>query len=269
MENEEIIHHYTNLSKESTRLDGFSLEKIRTRELISRHISKDHSLEILDIGGASGVYSFWLSELGHSVTLIDPVPLHVEQAEAASKMSKFPLKNSFVGDARDLKFADNSFDVVLMLGPLYHLTEQADRIKALSDANRVLKPGGIIIAVTISQFASMFNGFYFNFIKDPEFVTMMQRDLIDGQHRPPSAKYFMNTIFHKPSWLKDEIRKSNFTLVGLYAIESFAEYLPNLHEIRNDQGKLELLLESIRKVESEESLLGFTSHNMAVGMKST
>lgn len=269
MENKELIRHYTNLGKESNRLEGFSLEKIRTRELISRHLSKDHSLEVLDIGGASGVYSFWLSELGHSVTLIDPVPLHVEQAEIESRTSKYPLKNSFVGDARDLKFADDTFDIVLMLGPLYHLTEQADRLKALSEANRVLMPGGIIFAVTISQFASMLNGFYFNLIEDPQFVPMMQRDLIDGQHRPPNSKYFMNTIFHNPSWLKDEIVKSKFSLVGCYAIESFADYLPNLHEIQDDQGKLELLLESIRKVESEESLLGLTCHNMAVGMKST
>lgn len=267
MENEKLIHHYTNLSKESSRLEGFSLEKIRTMELIGRHISMNHPLEILDIGGASGVYSFWLSELGHRVTLIDPVPLHVEQAKEASKMSNFPLKNSFVGDARDLKIGDNSFDVVLMLGPLYHLTEKVDRLKALSEAYRVLKPGGSIFAVTISQFASMLNGFYFDLIKDPQFVPMMQRDLVDGQHRPPGADYFMNTIFHHPSWLKEEIVTSNFTVTGLYAIESFADYIPNFDDIQNDQGKLDLLFETIRKVESDESLLGLTCHNMAVGIK--
>lgn len=261
-----MINHYTDVGKESKRLEGFSLEKIRTKELVGRHIHSDN-LDILDVGGATGVYSFWLSELGHRVTLIDPVPLHVQQARELSETSSHPLKDSFVGDARDLELPDNSFDVVLMFGPLYHLTEKADRMKALSEAYRVLKSGGLVFAVSISQYASTLNGFYYNMLEDPQFVQMMNRDLIDGQHRPPGPQYFMNTIFHNPSWLKEEIISSNFTLKGFYAVESFADFMPNIEEFIKDESQLELLLETIRKVEIEESLMGLTCHNMAVGMK--
>jgi nucleoside-diphosphate-sugar epimerase len=67
------------------------------------------------------VYASWLSSQGYQVHLIDPVPLHLEQARADGRFSVAP------GDARSLAEEDSSYDAVLLLGPLYHLTERADR----------------------------------------------------------------------------------------------------------------------------------------------
>ena len=90
---------------------------------------------VLDVGGASGLYASWLSGRGYHVHLIDPVPLHREQATTDGRFSVAP------GDARHLAEDDASYDAVLLLGPLYHLTERTDRVRTLAEARRVTRPG--------------------------------------------------------------------------------------------------------------------------------
>ena len=85
----------------------------------------------MDVGGATGVYAFWLAEKGHEVHLLDIVPLHIEKAKKRNESAQHKVKESTLGDARQLPFADNTADVLLLFGPLYHLTDPADRAKAL------------------------------------------------------------------------------------------------------------------------------------------
>lgn len=132
---------------------------------------------MLDVGGASGVYASWLSDRGYQVRLIDLVPLHREQAAADGRLSVAP------GDARSLDEDDGSYDAVLLLGPLYHLTERADRVRALAEARRVTRPGGIVAAAVISRYASTLDGFFRGFIDKPGFPALMAEDLQTGQAR--------------------------------------------------------------------------------------
>ena len=80
-----------------------------------------------------------------------------------------------VGDARDLPLADASFDAALVLGPLYHLTDRADRLRALAEVRRVVRPGGLIFVAAISRFASLFDGLARGFLFEPGF-----RDIVDA-----------------------------------------------------------------------------------------
>ena len=140
---DEILAFYA-LGLEQGRLDAdyFPLERARTQELVLRHIAPPPGV-VLDVGGAAGAYAFWLADAGYEVHLVDPVPLHVEQALAASNArASRGLASAQVADARSLPFADASADAVLMLGPLYHLTAREDRLRALGEALRVLRPGG-------------------------------------------------------------------------------------------------------------------------------
>lgn len=68
------------------------------------------------------------------------------------------LASAQIGDARELPWADETIDVVLLLGPLYHLTKIEDRLAALSEAGRVLRPGGLLATAAISRFASTYDG---------------------------------------------------------------------------------------------------------------
>jgi len=109
-----IIEQYDIMNEDKRLEDGFGLlEKERTKELISRYLSEEQ-LSIIDVGGATGVYSLWLTSLGHQVHLIDIVPKHVEFAKqkAISKNNEHLFKAS-VGDARSLEVKDNSVDIVI------------------------------------------------------------------------------------------------------------------------------------------------------------
>jgi len=128
----EMIDYYNQKKEHQRLLSGAGqLEKIRTERILDRFLPKPPSV-ILDVGGATGVYAFPLAKKGYTVHLIDPVPIHIEQAEALARTQPdCPVASITLGDARKIEKEDNSADVVLFFGPLYHLTKKSDRLKAI------------------------------------------------------------------------------------------------------------------------------------------
>lgn len=245
------------------------LEFIRTQELLTRYLPAPPAV-IFDVGGGSGIYACWIAQQGYEVHLVDVVPLHVEQARAASQAQlDCPLASVRLGDARQLDRADASVDVVLLMGPLYHLTDRGDRVTALREAYRILKPDGLIFAVGISRFASILGGLRRNHFDDPTFVKIVQQDLSDGQHRNPNnhPAYFTTAFFHHPEELREEIAEAGFSNEKLLAIQGLGAVLPNFEEHWSDTGRRERLLQAIRWLEAELSALGVTSHMMAIAQK--
>ena len=247
---------------------GGQLEETRTRELILRHLPATPAV-VYDVGGGPGNYACWLARGGYEVHLVDPVPLHVEQASAASQTQPdHPIAELCLGDARHLDRADNSVDAVLMLGPLYHLTERSQRIAALRESYRILRKGGIIFAVAISRYASTLRGMIDGII-DPEYIKIVDRDLRDGQHRNPNEHpaYFTTAFLHRPEELKSEIEAVGFNLEGLFGIQGPAWLLQNLEEQWDDPNCRERLLNIARSLESESSVIGVSTHIMAIARK--
>jgi SAM-dependent methyltransferase len=144
---ERILTFYGSEFDESDRLVGRSgqgvLEFERTQQLVRERVSAGS--RIIDIGGAAGVHAAALAERGDTVVLVDPVPEHVD---AAGGYGTFTAR---VGDARRLDDADHSYDAALLLGPLYHLHDKADRLQALRESVRVVRPGGWVFAAGISR----------------------------------------------------------------------------------------------------------------------
>ena len=225
----------------------------------------------LAVGGAAGRYASWLAKGGYEVHLVDPVPVHVQQAQAASDAQpETPIASCTLGDARELEFEDAGADAILLLGPLYHLVEPQDRARALSEAFRVLKPGGHLFAVGISRFASTIDGLDSGYFLDPVFQEIMRRDLEDGQHRNPTdnSAYFMDTFFHHPDELKAEVAGAGFEIAGLLAVEGISYMMTDFDKNWNIESRREFLLEIIAKLEAEPSLIGASPHIMCVGVKS-
>src|ERR1700722_15263287 len=156
----EITAHYEQ-GVERDRLTTWGrLEAARTRALLKRFLPAPPST-IFDVGGAEGAYALPLAADGHAVHLIDPLPAHVEAARRASAAQEpSSLASAEVGDARELPPGEGIADVVLLFGPLYHLVESDDRALALAEANRVLRPGGLLMAAAISRFASTLDGLH-------------------------------------------------------------------------------------------------------------
>jgi SAM-dependent methyltransferase len=261
----DIAAHYA-LGFESSRLfiDGRPrLEYVRTLELLDRHLRPPPG-RIVDVGGGTGVYAAPLVERGFEVHVVEPIERHVHQVVETARQLNLRGLTSELGDARDLSGVTAGADAVLLLGPLYHLTEASDRAAALAEARRIVRPGGVVVAVGISRFASLIDGLKRKSLDDPVFLPIVQRDLDSGQHRNPHVQtrpeFFTTAYFHRPEELRDEAFNAGLVDVGLFAVEG-----PSW--IVEDPADLDNQLFAARAVESEPALMGATSHIMMIGYR--
>ena len=183
MEQPPIHDHYDTAYDENTRLrQGLGrLELARVQEIIRRHLPP--AAHVLDVGGATGVHAEWLLDDGHTVHLVDLLPGHVARADA--RLGGHAQFTASVGDARALPQPDASVDAVLLLGPLYHLTDRADRLATWREALRVVVPGGVVVAMTINRFASLFDGLAQSYLFDPRSGRSSRRTSRPGCTRTP------------------------------------------------------------------------------------
>jgi ubiquinone/menaquinone biosynthesis C-methylase UbiE len=266
---DEEIAAYYNRGHEQERLAGVSrLEFLRTRELLERHLPEPPAV-VLDVGGGPGAYALWLAERGYEVHLLDAIELHVDQARAAAEEQRLELASAVVGDARELPQADGSVDAVLLLGPLYHLQERDDRLRALEEARRVLRPGGLLAAAAISRFASTVDGLARGHFADPRFEAIVERGLRDGRHLNPERHegWFTTAYFHLPGELEDELRDAGFDRIGVLAVEGPGENVRDLAGWLDDPPRREALLRAIRRVEAEPTMIGASPHLLALARR--
>jgi SAM-dependent methyltransferase len=264
--NEELADHYRT-GYERERLVGGSsrIEFLRTKELLKRFLPPAPA-SVLDVGGGPGAYAAWLADEGYRVHLVDALPLHVEQAAelARGRGASFTFA---VGDARTLEESDSSWDAVLLLGPLYHITERDERVRALMEAGRVARPGGPIAIAAISRFASLLDGLISGWLGDSAFDEIVERDLVDGQHRNPTGReeWFTTAFFHHPDELVAEIADSELKTEALFGVEGPGWVLWD--RLWDDARGREDILRVARAVEQERTLIGASSHLFAAARK--
>jgi ubiquinone/menaquinone biosynthesis C-methylase UbiE len=264
-----IADYYQQTAEESRLEHGpFLLEALRTRELIQRYAPAAPAT-VVDVGGAAGAYALWLAEAGYAVHLLDPVPRLVAEAQRRSATRSRPLASCEIGDARAMSFSDATADIVLLLGPLYHLTTVADRARTLTEAARVLKPGGRLFAAAISRWASALDGLVRDLFQDPDFVAIVDNDIREGQHRNPTSRldYFTTSYFHRPEDFSAEVRENGLIVDGLFGIEGPGWLLPDVNERLQDARRRADLLRVARIFESEPSLLGVSAHLLLVARR--
>jgi ubiquinone/menaquinone biosynthesis C-methylase UbiE len=264
-----IVDFYHRTPEEDRLGQGpFILEDLRTREVIGRHARRPPAT-VLDVGGAAGAYALWLADAGYTVHLVDAAPRLVAEAERRSAGRSRPLASCRVGDARALDFPDEGADIVLLLGPLYHLAEAADRARALAEARRVLKAGGQLFAAAISRWASALDGLSRDLFQDPRFAAIVERDLREGQHRNPTERldYFTTAYFHRPDELRAEAVAAGLIVDGLYGLEGPGWILSDVSDRLADPRSRADLLQVARLLESEPAMLGVSAHLLAVARK--
>jgi SAM-dependent methyltransferase len=258
---DEEIRSYYEAGLERDRLgQGYSrIELVRTQELLSRHLPPPPA-KVLDVGGGPGAYAAWLADGGYEVKLVDATPLHVQQAlELAA--GRFDAAE---GDARRLDEPDGSYDVVLLLGPLYHLFEREDRLAALGEARRVLRPGGLLAAAAISRFASLLDGLLRDLL-DVDGWALVQRDLADGKHLPEgNHALFTNAYFHRPEELQAEVEAAGFHVEGFFGVEGPGWVRT---ESLDDERIFEDVVRVARVLEQEPAIIGASAHFLVVARR--
>lgn len=257
---DDILAYYARGEEDGRLRDGAGrLEFWRTQEVLRRLLPAAPA-RVLDVGGGSGVHAAWLAADGHHVELVDPVPLHVAQA------AELPGVTARQGDARALQAADDSVDVVLLLGPLYHLTERADRVTALAEAARVVRPGGLVVAATINRWSALHDllnqGRYF----EAGTGDCVRAGLEDGRHRPPThGPLFTTAYLHRPDEVAAEFADAGLEPAGQYGVEGAAWLMADVVEWLDDPERRELVLDTVRRTESVPSLLGVSGHLLTAG----
>jgi SAM-dependent methyltransferase len=262
----EIVAFYDE-GTEATRLSrGLGrLELARMQELLRRYFPASPA-DVGDIGGGPGAYACWLATQGYAVHLVDPIRLHVEQARGASaRQPDDPIASCQVGDARELPFESESLDAVLLHGPLYHLTERLDRVRALTEVRRVLRPGGIVAAVAITRYASAVVGIVNGWIWDPSYLEMVREELATGQHRRPSGwRVFTTAYFHDPEELARELSEAGLQHDATLGIQGPAWLAPGFESMSQDTSNWRTLVQLAGLVETEPAL---SPHMLALAHK--
>ncbi len=211
---------------------------------------------VADIGGGPGRYALWLADLGYRVLHRDLVPLHVEQVTSAAAAPDRLSVESAVGDARDLDLADASADAVLLLGPLYHL-DRADRIRALREAGRIVRPGGPVFGAVITRWAARLDGVLAHrlYETEPKMEQMVEEVERTGVLQPLSAGSFCG-FTHRPEELRAEVAAAGLEVADLVCVEGAAIMLADLAERAADPEDWRIVLDSARALERVPELLG-------------
>jgi ubiquinone/menaquinone biosynthesis C-methylase UbiE len=255
----QVYAYYVDGMREDDRLRQRAhgvLERVRTQELLARFLPPPPA-RVLDVGGGTGVHAEWMAECGYTVHLVDPVGEHVALA------ARLPGVSAAVGDARALVQTDDTQDAVLLLGPLYHLTEREDRLQALREALRVGRPGAPVIAAGISRYATLMDlGSDGRLTAELEpFVTDLHAT---GRFRD-GVVGFTPAYLHQPEELASDLVDAGLREVEVYGIEGPAG--PTLRALGMEclDERLDAAARAARMVERDPALIAASGHLLAVG----
>jgi len=269
---DEVLSYYQRLGEVDRLARGAGLlEYLRTWDVLTRTLPPAPA-DILDVGGATGVYAGPLAAAGYRVHLVDPVPEHVATA------AQLPGVATSLGDARELPRPDASADAVLLLGPLYHLLTLDERRQAWQEAARVARPGAPVVGAVISRFAPLLDGYAKGYSAIPEFRAIVSHALDTGEHRnhgtdhlEAARSWFTTAYLHHPAEIPAEVIGAGLVLEQVVAVENTLWMIApeRLEEVLADPHSRTELLDRLRSVELESSLHGSSSHLLVIARTPT
>ncbi|MBE1494905.1 SAM-dependent methyltransferase [Amycolatopsis lexingtonensis] len=255
----DLATHYATGPAEAARLARTPhgrLEFLRTRELIRRFLPP--RAVVLDAGGGTGVHAAWLAADGHEVHLLDPVPAHADQAR------RHPGVTAGIADARALPVASAGCDAVLLLGPLYHLVESAERARALAEARRVLRPGGLLAAAGISRCLSLLETATSGALT-PDREERVRAALDTGVYDGHVG--FVPTHWHTAAELHREIATAGFSGTTVYGVEGPAWPALDVAGLDRFDDLADSALRAARIAERDPRLIDTSAHLLAIARR--
>lgn len=269
-----LVKYNAGIEKGRLHNDLGLIEFERTKEILKQTLPLPPAV-IYDIGGGYGEYSFWLASLGYEVYLYDIAEQNIEMAKDLAKEYSANLKTMEVADARSINRPDESAEAVLFFGPLYHIVDYDERQLALKECRRLLRPDGLLYTAAITRYATTLwavttYGTKHHLLDEPGFYSMIEHEIKTGQHiKNPSSSYrgMGRSYFHLPDELKTEIEAAGFIETDVRGIIGPAWLAPNLDEVWKDETKRESIMRVVRICEKEESIMGLSTHLLAISRK--
>ncbi|MBE5962776.1 MAG: class I SAM-dependent methyltransferase [Lachnospiraceae bacterium] len=258
----EIENWYDNQYEEWERLDRHKMEFEITKRYLREYIQAAPQ-KILDIGGGPGRYSLFLTERGHEVTLLDLSAHNIEVAKEKSAETGIKLKDYIKGDALKLPEFESLFDTVLLMGPLYHLTEEKDRIKAVDEAMSKLKPGGILFAAFISSYAPILDEIAYC----EQGMQSTPEDLLhyldDGRNKDGAG--FTTAYFTTVEEARDMMRNAGLTELAFAGVENV--FSTKERELMKKPEDFDKWMEIVYQLGRDPKLYGMSEHYLYIGKK--
>ena len=167
----DVISYYEEIYNEELRLNETCDNRHKVEKIVKLNILDDLIVtygikSIADIGAGTGLYSIYFAKNGMDVSACDIVPKHVDIIKEKAEKNQLNME-IFVSDALNVKLPSNFYDMVLLAGPIYHLHTKEDKLKALKEAKRIVKKGGIIVV----DYLSDIHGYIQHVLLDHEFLT--------------------------------------------------------------------------------------------------
>lgn len=220
-----------------------------TKKYIDEIINGRNGLDIIDIGAGTGRYSVALADEGHNVTAVELVNKNVSQIKMKSSKVK-----AIQGNALNLKFKDNSFDIALLFGPLYHLFNEEDKLKAISEAKRVVRPGGyILISYLMNDYAVITYAF-----KEGNLQKCLSEGKLDKnfQCKTQSEDLYSYVRIEEINTLA---KKAELERVKIIAVDGATDYIrPTLNALSNED--FEIFIKYQMSIAERPEMLGASSH---------
>ena len=252
--------------REHIRLEYHQLEYDLTWRYFDQYLPPQGS--ILEIGAATGRYTLELAKRGYSITAVDISAALLKTSRNKLAAAGLDRKVRFVvADARALaEVTDREFDAVLLMGPLYHLVEEADRKAALRQAFDRLRAGGLIFTAFISRFGMMGDLIR----RDPGWIEEDRAEVqgivergrrADELRRGGFRGYF--ALVSEIAPLHEIVGFETLTVVGVEPAISADDESYNKLEGKQRQLWLDLLY----KLSAEPSIIGASRHLLYIGRK--
>jgi S-adenosylmethionine-dependent methyltransferase len=251
--------------KEDARLERHILERDMTWRYLDKYLPRRG--RILEVGCATGAYTIPLAKRGYTVTAVDFSPPEIEVCRQKAKAERVADNvNCIVADARDLSdITGNDFDAALVMGPLYHLILEDDRLAALGQAYRRLKKGGLIFSTFISRY-----GIWGDVMKELPHYIELEKDVQSVLHQGKDADlaYRLGNFrgyFATPEEIPSLHQKAGFKTLALAGIETAG--------MRDDiyggvSGKRrEMWLDLLFSISTQPSVIGASNHILYIGAK--
>jgi SAM-dependent methyltransferase len=258
-----------NAQNEWDRLDRHRTEFAITLRAFEEYLPKPPQ-DVLDIGGGPGRYSIALARRGYKVTLLDLSKRCLEFAKAEATESGVELSDYRHGTALDLStFHNDSFGVVLLMGPLYHLLDEDRRRQAIREARRVLKPEGLAFASIITRYAP----FRWAAKNEPEWLERGRKLLKTGVWRPsidgtPSGARvgFTDSYFANPIEIRELMESEKFETLDLIACEGIVSMIEE--KVNELEGRaFDAWVELNYRLSKDPGIHGSAEHLVYVGRK--
>lgn len=267
------------IERNRLRTDIGIIEFERTKEILLEKLPKPPAV-VYDIGGAYGEYSWWLASLGYEVHLFDLSETNIKMSEElAAEYPNVRLKAAEACDARSIPRPSGSADAILLMGPLYSITEYEERILAIKECGRLLKKDGILFSAALTPFSVLVpriatyhadDSKKRKELDDPAVMAMISRALDDGCYINPERKVATglgSSHLHTAKALREELTRGGFVTSSVHGVMGGAWLAPNVEELLEKEETKAVLMETVRMLDTHEEILGLSGHLLAVSKK--